>query len=110
MPQIELKNICKYICRNVNLEINDRELLVVLGPSGAGKTTMLNVIAGLTDYEGSVIADGVPLDKVAASKRKIGYLFQELVLFPHLDVASNIAYSLKAQKGQKQLNAVQVFK
>jgi ABC-type sugar transport system ATPase subunit len=98
MPHIELRNICKYICWDVNLEILDGELLVLLGPSGAGKTTLLNVIAGLTDYEGSVIFDGTPLDKVAASKRKIGYLFQHLVLFPHLDVASNIAYSLKVQK------------
>ncbi|HEX78533.1 MAG TPA: ABC transporter ATP-binding protein [Dehalococcoidia bacterium] len=102
MPYIELKNICRHICRDVNLEINDSELMVLLGHSGAGKTTLLNVIAGLTEYEGSVIANGVPLDKVAASKRKIGYLFQELVLFPHLDVASNIAYSLKAQKVPKE--------
>ena len=98
MPDIELKSICKYICRDVNLKILDSELLVLLGPSGAGKTTLLNVIAGLTNYEGSVAFDGVPLEKVAASKRKIGYLFQHLVLFPHLNVASNIAYSLKAQK------------
>jgi ABC-type sugar transport system ATPase subunit len=98
MPHIELKNICQHICYNVNLEIHDRELLVLLGHSGAGKTTLLNVIAGLTEYQGSVVFDGIPLDKVAASQRKIGYLFQELVLFPHLTVASNIAYGLKAQK------------
>lgn len=98
MPYIELKNICKHICRDVNLEILDRELLVLLGPSGAGKTTLLNVIAGLTDYEGSVLFDGMPMDKVTANKRKIGYLLQNLVLFPHLDVAANIAYSLKARR------------
>ncbi len=97
MPHIELKNICKHICRNVNLEIFNSELLVLLGPSGAGKTTLLNIITGLTDYEGSVVFDGVPMDRVAASKRRIGYLFQHLVLFPHLDVAANIAYSLKAR-------------
>lgn len=98
MPRIELKNICKHICRNVNLEILDGEFLVLLGPSGAGKTTLLNVIAGLNDYEGSVVFDGRPVDGVAASKRRIGYLFQQLVLFPHLDVAANIAYSLKARR------------
>jgi ABC-type sugar transport system ATPase subunit len=102
MPRIELKNVCKHICRDVNLEINDSELMVLLGHSGAGKTTLLNVIAGLTEYEGSVIADGLPLDRVAASKRKIGYLFQDLVLFPHLNVAANIAYSLKVQKVPKE--------
>ncbi len=98
MPHIEIKNIGKHICRDVNLEIFDRELLVLLGPSGAGKTTLLNVISGLTDYQGSVVFDGVPIDRVAASKRGIGYLFQHLVLFPHLDVVANIAYGLKARK------------
>ena len=98
MPSIELKNICKYICRDVNLEIFDKELLVLLGPNGAGKTTLLNIIAGLTDYNGSVFFDSVPVDKVPASKREVGYLFQDLVLFPHLDVAANIAYGLRAQE------------
>jgi len=98
MPSIELKNICKYICRDVSLEIFDKELLVLLGPNGAGKTTLLNIIAGLTDYNGSVLFDSVPIDKVPASKREVGYLFQDLVLFPHLDVAANIAYGLRAQK------------
>lgn len=98
MPRIELKNISKHICQGVNLEILNKELLVLLGPNGAGKTTLLNVIAGLTDYEGSVVFDCEPVDKVVASKRRIGYLFQDLVLFPHLDVSANIAYGLKAQK------------
>ena len=62
MPSIKLENICKYICRDVNLEIRDRELLVLLGPSGAGKTTLLNIIAGLTDYRGSVLFDGQRVD------------------------------------------------
>jgi len=98
MPSIVLKNICQYICHDVNLEIFNKELLVLLGPNGAGKTTLLNIIAGLTDYEGSVLFDSVPVDKLPASKREVGYLFQDLVLFPHLDVASNIAYGLSTQK------------
>ena len=98
MPTIELKNVCKYICQDVELAIFDKELMVLLGPNGAGKSTLLNVIAGLIDYEGSVLFDGRSVDKLPASKRGIGYLFQDLVLFPHLDVASNIAYGLRAQK------------
>jgi len=98
MPSIELRNICKYVCRDVNLKISDKELLVLLGPNGAGKTTLLNIIAGLTEYGGSVLFDGVPVDKVPASKREVGYLFQDLVLFPHLDVAANIAYGLRVKK------------
>ena len=98
MPSIRLENISKYICRNVNLEIFDKELLVLLGPNGAGKTTLLNIIAGLTDYTGSVLFDSEPVDKLSPSKRGAGYLFQDLLLFPHLDVVSNIAYGLRAQK------------
>ena len=98
MPAIKLENICKYICRDVGLEIRDRELLVLLGPSGAGKTTLLNIIAGLTDYDGSVLFDSQRVDKLPASKRGVGYLFQDLFLFPHLDVSANIAYGLKARK------------
>ena len=98
MSSIKLKNISKYVCKNINLKIFDKELLVLLGPNGAGKSTLLNVIAGLIDYEGSVFFDNMPVDKVPANKRRIGYLFQELNLFPHLDVFANIAYGLRVQK------------
>jgi ABC-type Fe3+/spermidine/putrescine transport system ATPase subunit len=98
MPSIELKNICQYICRDIKLKIGDKELLVLLGPNGAGKTTLVNIIAGLTDYEGSVLFNGVAVDKLPPHKREVGYLFQDLVLFPHLDVAANIAYGLRAKK------------
>lgn len=98
MSSIKLENISKYICKNINLEIFDKELLVLLGPNGAGKSTLLNVIAGLIDYEGSVFFSNIPVDKVPANKRRIGYLFQELNLFPHLDVSANIAYGLRVQK------------
>ena len=98
MSSIKLKNISKYVCRNINLEIFDEELLVLLGPNGAGKSTLLNVIAGLIDYEGSVLFDNKPVDRLPANKRRIGYLFQELNLFPHLDVSANIAYGLRIQK------------
>ncbi|MGM0682120.1 MAG: ABC transporter ATP-binding protein [Thermodesulfobacteriota bacterium] len=98
MPSIELKNIAKNICLNVNLRIHDGELLVFVGPTGAGKTTLLNVIAGIDQYNGSVFLDGKSADSLTPDKRGIGYLFQGLALFPHLDVASNVAYGLKVQK------------
>ncbi len=98
MSSIKLKNIFKYVCKNINLEIFDKELLVLLGPNGAGKSTLLNVIAGLIEYEGSVFFDNKPIDRLPANKRRIGYLFQELNLFPHLDVSANIAYGLRIQK------------
>ena len=97
MPSLELKGIRNFVLKGVNLKVFDGELLVLLGPTGAGKTTLLNVVAGLTGYEGSVLLDGVPLEGVPTNRREVGYLFQDLALFPHLDVASNIAYGLKAQ-------------
>lgn len=97
MPQIELKNVSKYILKNINLTIEDKELLTLVGPNGSGKSTLLNIISGLTDYEGEVFFDGKKMDAIPPHKRGVGYLFQDLALFPHLDVASNISYGLKAQ-------------
>ncbi|MBW2163162.1 MAG: ABC transporter ATP-binding protein [Deltaproteobacteria bacterium] len=97
MTAIELRNIENYACRGVNLKVFSGELLVLLGPNGAGKTTLLNIIAGLTGYKGSVLFDGRPIDELPTRERKVGYLFQDLVLFPHLDAASNIAYGLRAE-------------
>jgi len=92
MPDIELKNIRNYVFNGLNMEIFDKELLVVIGPNGAGKSTLLNIIAGLVEYEGSVLFDGVSVNRMLTDKRRVGYLFQNLALFPHLDVASNIGY------------------
>ncbi len=97
MPAVELKGITNFICRDLNLGVISGEFLVLLGPNGAGKTTLLNVIAGLNEYEGSVLFDGIAVDGLPPQRRGVGYLFQDLMLFPHLSVASNIAYSLKVQ-------------
>ncbi len=101
MPAIELRNIRNYVFSNLNMKVLDGELLVVLGPNGAGKTTLLNIMAGLVDYEGTVLFDGIPMDKISTNERHIGYLFQNLALFPHLDVFSNVGYSLRV-KGRKK--------
>ena len=98
MPAIELKNISNFICRNISLKIADGELMVLLGPTGAGKTTLLNIVSGLIEYEGSILFDGVSIDDLPVNRRSLGYLLQDLALFPHLDAASNITYGLKIQK------------
>jgi ABC-type Fe3+/spermidine/putrescine transport system ATPase subunit len=108
MPGIELRDIHNYACRGVNLQVLPGELLVLLGPNGAGKTTLLNVIAGLIEYEGAVLFDGVPVDGLPPQRRGVGYLFQNLVLFPHLDVASNIAYGLRARGWPREKAEVRV--
>ena len=96
MPKVELQNIRNFVCQGTNLEVHPGELLVLLGPNGAGKTTLLNVIAGLVPYEGSVRFDGDAVDAVPAKDRQVGYVFQDLVLFPHLDVRANVGYGLRA--------------
>ncbi len=95
MPTVELRGIRNFGCQGTNLEIQPNQLLVLLGPNGAGKTTILNVIAGLVQYEGGVYFDGAPVDGLPARDRKVGYVFQDLVLFPHMDVRSNIAFGLR---------------
>ncbi len=98
MPAIMLKDINYYACHDTKLEIKDGELLFILGPNGSGKTTLLNVIAGLVDYRGTVMFDGVSIDRIPANKREVGYLFQNLLLFPHMNVRTNIGYSLRMKK------------
>jgi len=98
MPSIELKSINNFACRDINMTVSDKELLVLLGPTGAGKTTLLNIISGLIKYEGSVLFDGIPTEGTPTNRRGVGYLFQDLVLFPHLTVSANITYGIRMQK------------
>lgn len=81
----------------MNLTVYDGELLAILGPTGAGKTTLLNVVAGITSYEGRVLFDDESVDDKPPRERNVGYVFQELSLFPHINIAQNIAYGLKAR-------------
>ncbi len=97
MPQIDLKNISLHVLKGLNLSVKDGEVMALVGSNGAGKSTVLNVIAGLTNYKGEVYFDGKKMDHVPPYRRGIGYLFQDLALFPHLTVEKNIAYGLKIQ-------------
>jgi ABC-type Fe3+/spermidine/putrescine transport system ATPase subunit len=80
---------------SLDLSVDAGETLALVGASGSGKTTALNLIAGLAEPEaGSVIIDGEDITGLPAYKRNISVVFQELALFPHLDVGGNIAYGL----------------
>ena len=102
MPAIDLRAVSNYALKDVDLSIDDKELMVLLGPTGAGKTTILNVIAGLTSYNGAVYFDDEKVDGIPPAQRGVGYLLQRLALFPHLDVAANIGYSLRSKKVSKR--------
>lgn len=97
---------------NFGLDVDftmDKELMVIEGPSGAGKTTILNCIAGIGKPDSGIITVGkkelfnseTGLDLVA-EKRNIGYLFQNYALFPNMTVRDNILYGLKNKDAYKQ--------
>lgn len=81
---------------DVDLEIADGEVLALLGPSGSGKSTLLRAITGLEPLaQGAVCWDGVDLAPVPVHRRGFGLVFQDGQLFPHRDVAGNIAFGLR---------------
>lgn len=86
----------------VNLEIKKGEFFTLLGPSGCGKTTLLRMIAGFNTVDGGEICfDDKVINRLEAHKRDIGMVFQNYAIFPHLTVAENVAYGLKAKKVPK---------
>ena len=82
----------------LDLEVADGEVVALLGPSGCGKTSLLRVVAGLTRPDaGRVVLDGRDLATVPTHQRGIGLMFQDYALFPHRDVAANVAFGLRMQ-------------
>ncbi len=82
----------------LNTSIGPGEVVTVMGPSGSGKSTLLAFVAGLLDSaftaEGRVLLDGVDVTALPAERRRIGLLFQDPLLFPHLSVASNLLFGV----------------
>jgi spermidine/putrescine ABC transporter ATP-binding subunit len=86
----------------VSLAIKRGEFMTLLGPSGCGKTTLLKLAAGFFSPDGGEISiDGERVNDVPTYKREIGIMFQNYALFPHMTVASNVAYGLKVRRVPK---------
>ena len=105
-PILELRSIsCAYdssrpAVRDMSFSVREGEILCLLGPSGCGKTTVLRAIAGFEPVRsGEILLSGrvvsSPSETIPAEHRRIGMVFQEYALFPHLCVADNIAFGLK---------------
>ena len=98
----------------VSLEVPTATCLVVLGPSGCGKTTLLRVIAGLeTPDRGDVWLDGAHIARAGRNlipphQRRLGFVFQDLALWPHLTVRGNLEFVLAAQKRQRATRSARV--
>ncbi len=107
MATIILKDVCKSwgnieALTRINFECENGKILVLLGPSGCGKSTTLRLIAGLeTPTSGIIEIGGKDVSNLPPVKRKISMVFQNYALFPHLTVAENILFGLKARKVPK---------
>ena len=87
------------VLAGIDLDIRSGEFFTLLGPSGCGKTTLLRTIAGFIRQNAGTIHVGTePLDDQPAHKRDIGMVFQDYAVFPHLSVADNVAFGLKARR------------
>ena len=92
-----------HILKDINLDIKSGEFVSILGNSGCGKTTLIKSIAGLVDISsGSISIDEEDITGLSPEKRKTVIVFQDLRLFPHMNVEQNIAFSMKLQKMNKE--------
>ena len=101
MIQIESLSLTmgEFSLRDISLEIKDGEYYVILGPTGAGKTVLLECIAGLHRIrQGHIRLDGRDITSLAPEERDIGYVPQDYVLFPFLKVKDNIAFGLRQSR------------
>ncbi|HXV99118.1 MAG TPA: ATP-binding cassette domain-containing protein, partial [Anaerolineae bacterium] len=104
MSHLKLQNITKRFgsvtaLKNINLEIHDQEFLVLLGPTGAGKTTSLRCTVGLEKPdEGLVTMDGEVVNDISPAERDLAFVFQNYALYPRKTVYQNIAFPLEARK------------
>src|SRR5258705_1419287 len=102
MSRIELRAVSKVYppdivaVDGIDLSVDDGEVLVLLGPTGSGKSTVLRLIAGLeTPTSGEIRFDDERLDDALARDRGVAMVFQDYALYPHLTVAENVGFPLR---------------
>ena len=106
MAFLEIRNLerkYKEFTLSASLEINEGELLSIIGPSGSGKSTMLSLIAGIDRPDGGqIILDGKDITKKKIQDRNIGMVFQDMALFPSMNVRENIQAGMKEKDRKKR--------
>jgi putative thiamine transport system ATP-binding protein len=103
LDQVEIRHGDKVIVA-VDQKIAPGEVLTVMGPSGAGKSTLLNYVIGRLSNDfsasGAVVLDGIDIIGLPTEQRRIGILFQDDLLFPHMSVAQNLSFGLRPGGGR----------
>jgi molybdate/tungstate transport system ATP-binding protein len=96
-----------FALKSINLEISNGEYFAILGPTGAGKTKLLEIIAGLeAPTEGEVWIDDALVTDMPPERRRLGFMYQDYLLFPHLTVRRNIAFGLRDGNKRRKLRRV----
>jgi len=111
MIRIENLNIrlLDFRLKNIHLEVQENEFFMLMGPTGAGKTVLLETIAGLIPANtGRIFIQGRDVTRLPSEKREVGLVYQDHALFPHLKVLENITYGLRfhgiaKEEGEKRL-------
>ena len=107
MSGVKLENIIKaygnaQVVHGINLEVEEKEFVVLVGPSGCGKSTTLRMIAGLEEItEGELSIYGKTVNRIAPKDRDVAMVFQNYALYPHLNVAENMAFGLRIRRMPK---------
>lgn len=106
MNHLVVDNLVSRFVSIDRLEIKKGELMVLIGPSGAGKSSLLNVLAGFMPHTGQIFLGGRAVHTLPSHRRKIGYLLQDLYLFPHMTVFQNLKIAMKTRRlDKKQLHS-----
>jgi multiple sugar transport system ATP-binding protein len=112
---VVLKNLVKSyngkqnVIDNINLEIKDKEFIVLVGSSGCGKSTILRLISGLEEITGGeILIDDKVVNNIHPKDRDIAFVFQSYALYPHMSVYDNIAFGLKMRKYDKKTIDIKV--
>ena len=109
MSNVVLKNVTKIydknvVINNIDLEIKDKEFVVLVGASGCGKSTILRMIAGLEEItSGEILIGDNRVNDIPPKDRDIAFVFQSYALYPHMTVRENISFGLKMRKIDKKI-------
>jgi multiple sugar transport system ATP-binding protein len=108
LARLDLRGVSKtypngiVAAQGVDLTVEDGELFAIVGPSGSGKSTLLRLVTGLESLDrGSIWLDGRRIDGLAPADREVAMVFQDQVLYPHLNVFENLAFGLRARRVPK---------